>query len=117
MGPGSTPIDIWRKVKVDWEAWCRRDLAGEDIVRLLLDGTVARVRLDRKAISISLLVVLGVRRDGHKVLLAVRDMGGESSVCRNCSPPLRNQANATTPTRTAPASWAVIAVPVPMSSP
>jgi transposase-like protein len=68
----------WRKVKTDWEAWCRRDLAGEDIVRLVLDGTVARVRLDRKATSISLLVVLGIRRDGQKVLLAVRNMGGES---------------------------------------
>ena len=34
----------WRKVKMDWEAWCRRDLAGEDIVRLILDGTVVRVR-------------------------------------------------------------------------
>src|SRR5215211_9502862 len=30
----------WRKVKTGWEAWCRRDLAGEDIVRLILDGTV-----------------------------------------------------------------------------
>jgi transposase-like protein len=36
------------------------------------------VRLDRKATSISLLVVLGVRRDGQKVLLAVKNMGGES---------------------------------------
>jgi hypothetical protein len=34
-------------------------------VRLVLDGTVVRVRLDRKATSISLLVVLGVRDDGH----------------------------------------------------
>jgi putative transposase len=68
----------WRKVKVDWEAWGKRDLAGEDIVRLILDGTVVRVRLDRKATSISLLVVLGIRRDGQKVLLAVRAMGGES---------------------------------------
>jgi putative transposase len=68
----------WRKVKVDWEAWAKRDLAGEDIVRLILDGTVVRVRLDRKATSISLLVVLGVRRDGQKVLLAIRAMGGES---------------------------------------
>ena len=68
----------WRKVKVDWEAWSRRDLAGEDVVRLVLDGTVVRVRLDRKATSISLLVVLGIRRDGQKVLLAVRNMGGES---------------------------------------
>ncbi len=68
----------WRKVKTDWDAWGRRDLADEDIVRLVLDGTVVRVRLDRKATSISLLVVLGIRRDGQKVLLAIRAMGGES---------------------------------------
>src|SRR5215203_7145822 len=68
----------WRKVKVDWEAWGRRDLASEDVVRLILDGTVVRVRLDRKATSVSLLVVLGVRRGGQKVLLAARNMGGES---------------------------------------
>jgi putative transposase len=68
----------WRKVKTDWDAWGRRGLAGEDVVRLILDGTVVRVRLDRKATSISLLVVLGVRRDGQKVLLAARSMGGES---------------------------------------
>ncbi len=68
----------WRKVKTDWDAWNGRDLAGEDVVRLILDGTVVRVRLDRKATNISLLVVLGVRRDGQKVLLAVKNMGGES---------------------------------------
>ena len=68
----------WRKVKADWDAWSRRSLAGEDIVRLILDGTVVKVRLDRKATAISLLVVLGIRRDGQKVLLAVRNMGGES---------------------------------------
>jgi transposase-like protein len=56
----------WRKLRADWDAWSRRDLTGEDIVRLILDGTVVRVRLDRKATSISLLVVLGVRRDGQK---------------------------------------------------
>jgi transposase-like protein len=48
-------------------------------VRLILDGTVVRVRLDRKATSISLLVVIGVRADGQKVLLAVKSMGGESA--------------------------------------
>jgi putative transposase len=69
---------VWRKVSTDWQAWCRRSLAEEDIVRLVLDGTLVRVRLDRKATSISLLVVLGIRRDGQKVLLAVRNMGGES---------------------------------------
>jgi putative transposase len=69
---------IWRKVKTDWDAWSKRPLDTEDIVRLILDGTVVRVRLDKKATSISLLVVLGVRRDGQKVLLAVKNMGGES---------------------------------------
>src|SRR3954466_4718017 len=68
----------WRKVKVDWDAWSRRDLASEDVVRLILDGTVVRVRLDRKATSVSLLVVLGVRRDGQKVLLAVRNMAARA---------------------------------------
>jgi putative transposase len=69
---------IWRKVKTDWEAWAKRPLDADDIVRLILDGTVVRVRLDKKATSISLLVVLGVRRDGQKLLLAVKNMGGES---------------------------------------
>jgi putative transposase len=69
----------WRKVKGDWDAWNARSLADEPIVRLILDGTVVRVRLDRKATAISLLVVIGVRTDGQKVLLAVRSMGGESA--------------------------------------
>jgi transposase-like protein len=69
---------VWRKTKGDWDAWNARSLADEPIVRLILDGTVVRVRLDRKATSISLLVALGVRADGQKVLLAIRNMGGES---------------------------------------
>src|ERR1700727_4024626 len=69
----------WRKVKSDWDAWNTRSLAEDPIVRLILDATVVRVRLDRKATSISLLVVLGVRADGQKVLLAVKSMGGESA--------------------------------------
>jgi hypothetical protein len=39
-------------------------LADEDVIWLILDGTVVRVRLDRKATSIS--------------LLAVRNMAGDS---------------------------------------
>jgi putative transposase len=69
----------WRKVKVDWEAWCARSLAGEAIVRLILDGTVVKARIDRKATAISVLVAIGVRRDGQKILLAIGNMGGEST--------------------------------------
>jgi hypothetical protein len=36
---------VWRKVKGDWDAWNARPLAGEPIIRLILDGTVVRVRL------------------------------------------------------------------------
>jgi transposase-like protein len=68
----------WRKTKGDWDAWSQRSLTDEPIIRLILDGTVVRVRLDKKATSISLLVALGVRADGQKVLLTVKKMGGES---------------------------------------
>ena len=73
----------WRRVKGDWDAWNVRPLGQEapgldpGVVRLILDGTVVRVRLDRKATSISLLVALGVRADGQKALLAIKSMGGE----------------------------------------
>ena len=70
---------VWRKGKGDWDAWNARSLADEPIVRLVLDGTVVRVRLDRKATAISLLVVMGVRSDGQKVLLAIKSMGNEST--------------------------------------
>src|SRR6267378_1139560 len=49
---------VWRRVKGDWDAWNARSLAEDPIVRL---------------------VVLGVREDGQKVLLAVKNMGGETS--------------------------------------
>src|ERR1700738_3160218 len=70
---------VWRKVKGDWDAWNARSLADEPIIRLILDGTVVRVRLDRKATAICLLVVMGVRSDGQKVLLAIKSMGNEST--------------------------------------
>ncbi len=66
-------------MKSDWDAWNGRSLSEEPIVRLILDGTIVRVRLDRKATSISLLVVIGVRADGQKILLAVKAMGSEST--------------------------------------
>jgi putative transposase len=55
-----------------------RSLTDAPIVRLFLDGTVVFVRLDKNAMSISLLVILGVRADGQKVLLAIKNINGES---------------------------------------
>jgi hypothetical protein len=50
---------------------------------LILDGTVVRVRLDRKATSVSLLVVIRVRADEQKVTCGpcrVEGASGRSSV-------------------------------------
>jgi transposase-like protein len=68
----------WQKTRAAWQAWQERDLAGADIIRLILDGTVVKVRLDRRATAISLLIALGIRRDGQKVVLAIKNMGGET---------------------------------------
>ena len=54
-------------MKTDWEGWNARSLADEPIVRLILDGTVVRVRLDKKATTICLLVVLGIRAEARRV--------------------------------------------------
>ena len=40
------------------------------------------MRLDRRAADISMLAVLGVRRDGRQVLLAVENMGGSGAAWR-----------------------------------
>jgi len=50
----------WRKVKGDWDAWNAWPRGEESIVRLFLDGTVVRVRPDRRVASISLLVAHGL---------------------------------------------------------
>jgi putative transposase len=68
----------WQRTRTAWQAWQERDLSVDNIVRLILDGTVVKVRLDRKATAISLLIALGIRRDGQKVVLAIKNMGGES---------------------------------------
>lgn len=68
----------WRNVQTDFAAWNQRALSQEPIVRLILDGTVVRVRLDRKATSLSILVAMGVRKDGQKVLLGLKALAGES---------------------------------------
>src|SRR6202158_3112296 len=36
---------VWRKVKGDWDVWNARSLKDEPIIRLILDGTIVRVRL------------------------------------------------------------------------
>ena len=70
---------VWRRVKSDWDARNARSLAEEPIVRLILDGTVVRVRLSIGKPRQFRYFVIGVRADGQKMLLAIKSMGGEST--------------------------------------
>ena len=62
---------------------------------MILDGTVIKTRLDRKATNISVLAAIGVRRDGQKVLLSIRNMGGESTAAWRGSGGFRGRTAAT----------------------
>ena len=68
----------WRRVQGDFESWTRRRLEGEPIVRVILDGTVVHVRLDGQSTALSILVAMGVRPDGQKMLLGLRALAGEN---------------------------------------
>jgi transposase-like protein len=62
----------------EYRSWLRRDLAEERIRYLLLDGWYPRVRIGRRRATVPVLVVLGVRESGEKVVLDLRLAGAES---------------------------------------
>src|SRR6266567_2676866 len=63
----------------DFETWRRRDLAGDQIQYLLMDGWYPKVRLGKRRVRVPVLVTLGVRTDGQRVVLDVRLAGDEST--------------------------------------
>jgi transposase-like protein len=67
------------RLKEYFENWRRRSLAGEDVRYLYLDGICVRVRCGGKTESLPVLVAIGVRADGEKVLLALELCGAEST--------------------------------------
>lgn len=81
LGPNVSKSQVSRvlaRLRPEWEAWQKRDLSKERIERLILDGIVVHVRLDKKSERMTVLVALGVRSDGQKVALAFKEMGAES---------------------------------------
>jgi transposase-like protein len=61
----------------DYDAFRKRDLSAQEFIYVWVDGVHFRVRLEDDRLCT--LVVLGVRRDGTKELLAVEDGYRESS--------------------------------------
>jgi putative transposase len=66
------------RLKEDFTAWRERDLRSEDIRYIFLDGWYPKVRIGKKRERVPVLVILGVRADGHRVLLDMCLAGEES---------------------------------------
>ena len=63
----------------DFETWRQRDLATDGIQYLMLDGWYPKVRIGKRRVRVPVLVTLGVRADGDRVILDVRLVGDEST--------------------------------------
>jgi len=61
--------------------WRKRSLKGESVVFLYLDAIALRVRIANKVVSAPVLVALGVKADGQKVVLDLELLQSESSEC------------------------------------
>jgi putative transposase len=67
------------RLQSEYQTWQRRALADEAIVHLYLDGQRHRVRADGRVTWCSVLMALGVRTTGEKVVLAMRVVGDEQT--------------------------------------
>jgi len=67
------------RLKGDFEQWQQRDLQAEQIRHLYMDGWYPKVRIDKKRVRVPVLVTLGTRADGERVVIDLRIAGEESS--------------------------------------
>src|SRR5918994_6062382 len=61
--------------------WRERSLKTESVVFVYLDAIALRVRIANKVVSAPVLVGLGVKGDGQKMILGLELLQSESSVC------------------------------------
>jgi transposase-like protein len=63
----------------DFKQWRERDLAKDDMRYVFMDGWYPKVRLGKRRVRAPVLVTLGVRGDGQRVLLDMQLAGDESA--------------------------------------
>lgn len=63
----------------DFDTWRARDLADDAIQYLIMDGWFPKVRVGKRRVRVPVLVTLGVRADGERIILDVRLAGDEST--------------------------------------
>lgn len=66
------------RLQGDFEVWRERDLRAEPITYLLLDGWYPKVRIGKQRVRVPVLVTLGVRASGERIVLDLRLVGDES---------------------------------------
>ena len=71
--------DTTRELSEAVERWRNRDLSGECIKYLFMDGVNFSMRIDGSVEKISVLVVIGVSDLGHKMVLAIQSGDKESA--------------------------------------
>jgi transposase-like protein len=67
------------RLEESYRLWQRRDLTEEKILYLYLDGIYPKVRSAGRVVSLAVLVALGVKDTGEKVLLSLMSAGAEST--------------------------------------
>lgn len=66
------------RLKSDFEEWRQRDLGQETIRYLMLDGWYPKVRIGRRRVRVPVLVTLGSKADGQRLVLDLRLAGQET---------------------------------------
>ena len=67
------------RLREDFETWRARDLADEDVRYVFMDGWYPKVRIGGRRERVPVLVTLGVRANGDRVVLDMRLVGEESA--------------------------------------
>jgi transposase-like protein len=63
----------------DFQAWSERDLAAEKICYLTQDGWYPKLRIGKQRVVVPVLVTLGVKETGERIIIDLRLAGQESS--------------------------------------
>lgn len=67
------------RLKTDFEEWRQRDLSQEAIRYLMLDGWYPKVRIGCRRVRVPVLVTLGIKADGQRIVLDIRLTGQETT--------------------------------------
>ena len=67
------------RLREDFDTWRTRDLGDEDIRYVFMDGWYPKVRIGGRRERVPVLVTLGVRANGERVVLDLRLVGEESA--------------------------------------